>query len=288
MSLLTENVAVAQNSQKPLTPKLAICNFFSGINKLRQFALENGFSGIDWSFNVSTLPGTPAEESKWVRDLSAFEPLEVRYHCPFHQQDLGHKDSAQAKAAQVLFRRVIRLVARAKGKYLTIHIGLGHDSTEPLSWKATIDNLERLVQYGTSHGVRICLENLVWGWTSKPNLFEKLIRESGAAVTFDIGHAHACESVQRQYYGIEDFVTPHFDRTFNAHIYHTEISGVGHIPPDRLEDIKDRLTILENIRCMWWVLEVRKIDGLLQTKKVINEYLEKTNENHSCSSGRSW
>lgn len=288
MSLLTKNIAVAQNSQRPVKPKLAMCNFFSGTNKLRQFALENGFSGIDWSFDVSTLPDTSAEESKWVRDLSALEPLEIRYHCPFHQQDLGHEDPAQAKAAEVLFRRVIRLVAEAKGKYLTIHIGLGHDSTKPLSWKATINNLGHLVQYGNSQGVRVCLENLVWGWTSKPNLFEKLIRGSGAAVTFDIGHAHACESIQKQYYGIEDFVTPHFDRTFNAHIYHTEISGVGHIPPDRLEDIQDRLTLLENISCMWWVLEVREIDGLLQTKKVIDEYLEKTNENHSCSSGRSW
>ncbi len=288
MSLLTENLALAQNSQRPVKPKLAMCNFFSGINKLRQFALENGFSGIDWSFDVSTLPDTPAEESKWVRDLSALEPLEVRYHCPFHQQDLGHKDPVQAKAAEELFRRVIRLAAKAGGKYFTIHIGLGHDSTEALSWKATIDNLGRLVQYGASQGVRVCLENLVRGWTGKPNLFEKLIRKSGAAVTFDIGHAHACESVQSRRYAVEDFVAPHFDRTFNAHIYHTEISGVGHIPPDRLEDIKDRLAILENISCMWWVLEVREFDGLLQTKKVIDEYLEKTNENYSCSSGRSW
>jgi len=210
MSLLTKNVTVAQNSQRPVKPKLAMCNFFSGTNKLRQFALENGFSGIDWSFDVSTLPDTPAEESKWVRDLSALEPLEIRYHCPFHQQDLGHKDPAQAKAAEALFRRVIRLVARTEGKYLTIHIGLGHDSTELLSWKATINNLRRLVQYGASQGVRVCLENLVWGWTGKPDLFEKLIRGSGAAVTFDIGHAHAYESVQRQYYGIEDFVAPPF------------------------------------------------------------------------------
>ncbi|MCK4727407.1 MAG: TIM barrel protein, partial [Desulfobacterales bacterium] len=146
------------------------------------------------------------------------------------------------------------------------------DSTEPLSWEATIENLRRLVQYGAKRGVKVCLENLAWGWTSKPHLFEKLVRGSGAAVTFDIGHAHACESVRSHYYSAEDFVTPHSDRVLNAHVYHTEISGVGHLPPDRLEDIEDRLNILRDIGCDWWVLEVRETDGLLQTKKVVDQY----------------
>ena len=112
------------------------------------------------------------------------------------------------------------------------------------------------------------------GWTSKPNLFEKLIRRTGAGVTLDIGHAHACESIRSQLYTAEDFVTPHPDRVFNAHIYHTEISGVGHVPPVRAEDIKERLEILQNIGCKWWVIEIREVDGLLKTKKLIDAYLK--------------
>ncbi|OEU78420.1 MAG: xylose isomerase [Desulfobacterales bacterium S5133MH4] len=256
-----------------MKPKLAMCNIFSNVNELRGFALGQGFSGIDWSFDLNTLPDTPAEESRWVKDVLALDPLEVRYHCPFHRIDLGHYDPKEAKKAETLFQRIIRLVSKAEGKYLTIHIGLGHDSTEPLSWEATIDNLGRLVHYGAGHCVRVCLENLVWGWTSKPALFEKLIRRSGAGVTFDIGHAHACESIRSHQYEIEDFITPHSDRVLNAHVYHTEIPGVGHIPPDRLEVIEDRLAILEQIGCAWWVEEVREVNGLLQTKRVIDEYL---------------
>lgn len=90
--------------------------------------------------------------------------LEIRYHCPFYQIDLGHDDPPVAKTAGDLFRRIILLVSKAGGKYLTIHIGLGRDSTEPVSWDATIDNLGRLVQYGTDHGMKVCLENLAWGW----------------------------------------------------------------------------------------------------------------------------
>ena len=156
---------------------------------------------------------------------------------------------------------------------MTIHVGLGHDTTRILSWNATIDNLRRLVQHGFEYGVKICLENLVWGWTSKPNLFEKLVRKSGAGVTFDIGQAHACETINSQYYTAEDFVTPHPDRVLNAHIYHTEIAGAGHVHPDRIEDIEKRLNILQKTVCNWWVIELSDVEKLIQTKKLIDVYL---------------
>jgi sugar phosphate isomerase/epimerase len=259
-----------------MKPKLAMCNFSEDVRELRTVAFHHGFSGIDWSFDLNTLPATPLEESKWVKNLSAFDSLEVRYHCPFYQIDLGHEDPREAKAAEAIFQRIIRLVSKVEGKYLTIHIGLGPHSTEPLSWEATIANLASLVQYGARRGVTICLENLASGWTSRPHLFEKLIRGSGAAVTFDIGHAYVCESVRSHSYSAEDFVVPHSDRVLNAHIYHKEVSGQGHIPPDRLQDIQDRLAILEDIGCLWWVLEVREVNGLLQTKRIVDEYLTRS------------
>jgi sugar phosphate isomerase/epimerase len=260
----------------PMKPKLAMCNFSEDITQIKALAFRHGFSGVDWSFDLNTLPATPLEESKWVKKLSGFYSLEVRYHCPFYQIDLGHEDPREAKTAEAIFQRIIRLVSKVDGKYLTIHIGLGPHSTEPFSWEATIANLASLVQYGARRGVTICLENLASGWTSRPQLFEKLIRGSGASVTFDIGHAHACESVRSHSYSVEDFVVPHADCVASAHVYHTEISGLGHMPPERLEDIEDRLAILEEIGCLWWALEVREEKGLLQTKRIVDEYLTRS------------
>jgi sugar phosphate isomerase/epimerase len=259
-----------------MTPKLAMCNIFPDVNKLKDFALNHSFSGIDWSFDMATLPETPEEESEWSKGISALAPFEVRYHCPFYRIDLGHEDSSKAEAAEKTFRRIIQLVSRVKGQYLTIHIGLGRDSTEPLSWEGTTDNLARVVQFGASNGVKVCLENLALGWTSRPDLFEKLVRRSGAAVTFDIGHAHASESISSRHYDIEDFVTPHADLVFNAHVYHTEAPGQGHMPPERIEEIEGRLELLLNVGCSWWVLEVRETDGLLGMKKMIDSYLARS------------
>lgn len=256
-----------------MRPKLAICNFLSDPDQLKALALEFGFRGVDWSFDLEAIPSTSAEESRWAKDISTLSPLEVRYHCPFYQLDLGHDEPKEAKKAASVFQRIIRLVSKGQGRFLTIHIGLGHDSTEPLSWEATIKNLRNLVHYGAQRGVSVCLENLAWGWTSKPQLFEKLIRGSVAAVTFDIGHALCCESVRSHYFGVEDFVTPHPARVLNAHVYHQEISGLGHAPPNRLKDMQDRLDILRDIGCSWWTLEVRDKAGVLQTKKIVDEYL---------------
>jgi sugar phosphate isomerase/epimerase len=257
-----------------MKPKLAVTNIFEEITELKAFANEHALQGIDWSFDLDDLPGTPMEESRWVREQALLAPFEVRYHCPFYRIDLGHDDPVRAGEADAIFRRIIRLVSKAGGKYLTIHIGLGRNSTEPLSWDTTIENLRRLVQFGGEHGVRVCLENLAWGWTSRPNLFEKLVRKSGAGVTLDIGHAHACESVRTQQYSFEDFVTPHPDRVFNAHVYHTEISGRGHMPPQVPEDIRDRLSLLLSVRCNWWVIEIKDPKPLLGTLRIIKDFLE--------------
>ena len=256
-----------------MQPKLAICNFLSDLDDIKALAIESGFKGLDWSFDLEAIPSTPAEESRWAQGISTLSALEIRYHCPFYQLDLGHDVPEEAKKAASVFERIIRLVSKVQGRYLTIHIGLGHDSTEPLSWDGTIKNLRNLVHYGAQRGIKVCLENLAWGWTSKPQLFEKLIRGSGSGVTFDIGHALCCESVRSHYYSAEDFVTPHPNRVLNAHVYHREISGLGHSPPDCLEDIKGRLDILREIGCLWWTLEVRDEAGVLQTKKIVDEYL---------------
>jgi len=259
-------------------PNLALCNFISDTDELRRFAIGNGFAGIDWSFEIETLPSSTEEEGLWVNKMESLNPLKVRYHCPFKLIDIGHENRNKANEARSLFEHIITLVSRAGGQFTTIHIGLGQDTTMSFSWMRAIENLQGLVQFGRESGVTVCLENLAWGWTSKPNLFEKLIRKTGAYVTFDIGHAYACEAIQNHYYSLKDFVFPHADRVVNAHLYHTEIEGQGHLPPSKTGDMTERLQLLYDIRCPWWVIEMREFKGLMQTKSVIDTFLKKQRE----------
>jgi len=253
-------------------PKIACCNFISDPHMLKEFAITHQFDGIDWSFNQQNLPRSPFEESALVEIISDLQPLEVRYHCAFSRTDLGDIDSGLAAEAMIMLRRVCRLVSKLRGKYLTIHVGLGRNSTNNLSWNRTIEGLTELVRFANGMGVRLCLENLAWGWTSRPELFEKLIRKSGVWATFDIGHAQVSPYVETQHYELQDFVNPHPDRFLNAHIYHEEMSEM-HIPAEKLDQINKRLELIEKLKsCDWWVLELREEEALLATLNVVREF----------------
>ena len=257
-----------------MRPKLACCNLINDTFELRGFALEYGFDGIEWSFRTEDLPKSPSEESLLVKRISGLRPLEVRYHCAFEEVDLGNVDPEKADEALKIFRQACLLVSKLGGRTLTIHVGLGLTSTVNLSWSRTIERLAQLVGFSHRLGVRLCLENLAWGWTSRPELFEKLIRRSGCWATLDIGHARVCPSVASQQYAPQDFAMPHPERFLCAHIYHEEEGNV-HMPPQRVEDLEERLRILSRLPlCDWWVLELREKRALLNTLKVVRQFME--------------
>lgn len=272
-------------SGKFMRPTLAMVNLFHDPDDLRAFARDHGFDGIEWSFHLDDLPRSPADQSRWVQRVHRLQPLAVRYHCPFSRMDLGDDDPDRAAEAVDIFRRIVRLVAKVGGGVLSIHIGLGQDSTEPLSWEGTVSHLGDLVRFGAQQQVRVCLENLAWGWTSRPNLFEKLVRMSGAWVTLDIGHARACECVQTGQYTVEDFVSPHPERVLGAHVYHEEIEGQGHTPPKTCDDIAERVDLLRRIDCPWWTLELHDPESLLLARDVVDRCLEDGLESKGAPSG---
>lgn len=256
------------------SPKLACCNFIPETTLLKEFALEHGFDGVDWSFTLEDRPRSPAEESSLAKTISDLYPLEVRYHCAFKKTDIGDVSQAEAQNAVRIFESVCRLVSKLGGRFLTIHVGLGRDSTIDLSWQRTIEGLAKIVRFANGLGVRLCLENLAWGWTSRPELFEKLIRKSGSWATLDIGHARVSPSVRSQHYQLEDFVAPHPERFLSAHIYHEE-QGTRHLSAVRLTDLEDRLHLLRKLPlCDWWVLELRQEEPLLSTLEMVRHFLD--------------
>ena len=209
-------------------PKLAMCNFIPDVDELKQTALTHGFSGVDWTLRLEDLPDNDLEESRLRRSIARLYPLEIRYHCAFNGIDLGDEDPGAAAAARDVLGRACRLVSKLDGRFMTIHLGLGRESCDGLSWGRSVTALGDLVSLAQGLGVCICLENLASGWSSRPELFEKLVRKSNAGVTLDIGHARMSPSVQTQRFAFEDFISPHYERVFNAHVYHEEVDSGAH------------------------------------------------------------
>lgn len=270
---LTRVEAVTLAREWAAPPKLAICNFMEDVDELKHLALGCGFSGVDWTFKLESLPRTPLDEARFLRSIEKLDPLEVRYHCAFTGIDMGDEDPGRASSAFETFTRTCELVSKVGGRYITLHIGLGRSKTSGLIWERSIRSLRELVDFARDLGITICLENLATGWSSRPELFEKLVRKSGAAVTLDIGHAFVSPSVECELYAFEDFVAPQADRVMNAHVYHEEREG-KHVPPASPEDFASRLDLLTAIGCRWWVLELRELAPLLKTVEVMRRYLD--------------
>jgi sugar phosphate isomerase/epimerase len=262
-------------------PKLAMCNFVPDVEKLRQTALAHRFSGVDWTFKLQDLPTNDIDELRLIKRISRLHPIEVRYHCAFEGIDLGDAAPAEAEAAMEIFRSACRLVSKVDGRFMTVHVGLGRNSSLDLSWERSVAALADLVNYADGLGVCVCLENLACGWSSRPELFEKLVRKSRAGVSLDIGHARVSPSVESQHYAFEDFVLPHHDRVLNAHVYHEERED-GHLPPEKLDDLIERLNLLRCLSCDWWVLELREESALLSTLKIVRQFLDAIPDEPAC------
>ncbi|MRR54354.1 MAG: sugar phosphate isomerase/epimerase [Deltaproteobacteria bacterium] len=252
-----------------MQPILAMCNIFDqDAGRLAAFAAEYGFPGIDWSID----PSLPEEEFlSLMKSLAGFQ---VRFHCRFHGVDVAYADQRGDDSLALLLRTVDQ-VARAGGRHMTVHSGLGNPSGEGIDLTRAIDNLAVLVAHGRRNGVAVALENLTTPLTNDPQLFRRMILESGAYVTVDIGHAHAVRHLHPELDICAEYVLPHRDRLLNAHIYHTELEGYGHLPPETLADISARLDLLGLAEsCDWWVIELMNPAEVLHTRDLLRCHLD--------------
>ena len=257
-----------------MIPRIACPNLFDDIDQLNEFANDHGFDGVDWTFRPENMPRDRSEESSFVSEISRLKPLAVRYHCFFTDSGFGDQDPDRQQMAMKTFHRALRLVSKVQGKSMTIHVGLGRDSSEDLSWSNVVDSLRRLVNAAADRRIKLCLENLPYGWTSRPDLYEKLIRKTNSWATLDIGHAKASEHLISQVYDIEDFVAPHPERFLNAHVYDYETLD-GHSAPQYLSEIDRRLDVLIRLPlCDWWVLELREETALKKMLSIAREYFK--------------
>ncbi len=257
-----------------MTPRIACPNFIDDIDELRGFVKDHGFDGVDWTFRPDNMPVSMSEESLFVSRIGELRPLPVRYHCFFNNSGFGDHDPVRRDAAMGEFRKALRIVSKVQGRSMTIHVGLSNDSSEDTSWTHVIESLRELVSEASERRIRICLENLAYGWTSRPNLFEKLVRKTNSWVTLDIGHAQASNHLISQAYDLEDFIAPHPERILNAHVYDKELSN-GHSAPDCLDDVEQRLDALMPLPlCDWWTLELREEAPLLKMLAVTRQYFD--------------
>lgn len=252
-------------------PRIAVCTTL-GQAAEDTLALACGASGctaVEFRLDARALGAAPAAVNS-LRLGATTEAVEVRFHYPLGPLDLSHGDPHEANRALASMREACDLAAKCHVRYLTVHLGLprGAPATRVSS---AVDRLAALVDHGRTRDVTVCLENLRWGLTSEPDAFLDLVCRSGAAVTFDVGHASSSDAAKNGYSAAR-FARLVSEHVRNAHVYERE--DPHHIAPDSLDNIASALEVLLETACDWWVVELFDADEIRRTMQLLGTFME--------------
>jgi|Deesub1362A_J573_1020465.scaffolds.fasta_scaffold01889_4 sugar phosphate isomerase/epimerase len=208
--------------------------------------LRHGFRGIEIDLNGE----------------NSFSQLPPKVTFRFHsrQYDL----SLAERSIFNYYRETIERIAQAGCDYLTLHYGF---ETNELN-KGGVNFLKNLVKIGKDFGVTIAIENLKQGITSQPEKLLRLLEETDASLTIDLGHLKSSflgeskEELQKAVFSLLPYVR-------EVHIYEREENG--HVPPKDIFNLSNLLeTLFTNSNCYFWVIEL-PLKEAAETKLMIEK-----------------
>ncbi|MFA5867995.1 MAG: sugar phosphate isomerase/epimerase [Actinomycetota bacterium] len=249
--------------------QLAICTHLIPSNtRASDIAVACGATGIDFAVNIANVDNLKQALNDCCGPDSGFD---IRFHAYFADVEIGSADVGRAAKGLDFMRHVVANVAAAEGHYLTIHLGFNLGLHGVIDVASTIDGLKALVDYAGDLGVTVCVENLRRGLTARPEDFIRVAEETGAAVTFDVGHFNSSEAAANGWTA-EDIIAKLGNRIAAAHVYEAEVDGKGHIAPLDLTLVRPALDALSKTTCGWWVAELGDPDEISRTINLLRDY----------------
>lgn len=193
----------------------------------------------------------------------------LRYHAFFPGFEIGDVDYEQAERAMALHFQFLDRIQGGCRKTVTVHVGL--TPQEPLNHERVINNLKRLVDYGRTLNIRICVENLKRGPASNPENVLRWADGSGSLVTLDVGHAVSCELVARGDLTGAAIADMFGDRIEEIHLYGYETDR--HLPPDDMTLIGPVIDRVLETDCRWWTIELNDYAEIDHTLSLVSGYV---------------
>lgn len=227
--------------------------------------LRNGFA-LEYAPNPEKLDDFGDRIGPYLQD-----GLQVRYHAFLPGYELGHADPVLANRGLEMHKRMIKAIQGKGEPVVTIHIGL--DPEQPIDEQRAVQNLKKLVEFGKSMGISVCLENLRRGLTSDPEIVYEWAEKSGSAITFDLGHAVSSDHVKFGRLKAEDYIKKFSDKLHELHLYGSESDR--HYPPRNLGEIQVLLDLVTKTDCEWWTIELDDYNEIHYTKNLVSGYIEK-------------
>jgi sugar phosphate isomerase/epimerase len=256
-----------------MRPRLLFCHtaFGKDLQRIREYVGAHAYDGVEWAWDGWRLMVPLERRRRRLDDLRQASPVSSA-HAPYTDMEIGHRDPDHAAAAVRILRDYIDAAQELGAHHLNIHVGSYGLPLGELSWDGLVRNVTTLLAYAARRGVCLTVENLTSGLTSDPETFVRLLKATGAPVTFDLGHAHGSAWVQEGRGSVVEFLRSIPTPILATHIYYTERHD-AHFVPEKLADIGPALDGLVAAGCDFWVLELHTPETLEQTRRIVDEYL---------------
>lgn len=248
---------------QPITLAFAV-NYPDARHK-RQWALDNSHA-VQYSPDLCCLEMLPERIEPFVEC-----GIPVRVHARYFGCELGHADKDRADSALKVHEQTLVAVKGMAEPEITVHTGLTKGC--PVKEEHIIDNLSRLAETADKLGMVVCLENLRKGHGADPFKILEWARISGARLTLDLGHAMGCAAVQSSLISMPDLVDLFASHLSEVHIYGKEDEH-GHHPITDINILTETLDRLMHTDCRWWTIELGDPDEAMDTRDIIEAYLE--------------
>ena len=196
--------------------------------------------------------------------------MPIRFHCRFREYEIGNSDPVQAAEALRVHLRMLGAIKNFGNTFVTVHCNLNRQID--FNPEIAVENLTRLVAYGRSFGITICLENLRLGNASIPMDVMRWAELSGSMITMDIGHAVSSEVVKSGALSLRDVVNVFYNRICEAHVYGKEEGR--HYPIVDFNPLQPAVDRLLKANCYWWTIELDGYEEALATREVVSDYLK--------------
>lgn len=261
-------------------PAIALnSRIFGSTDKLIQYARENGYAAIDYSFPYGLRSFSELPEQRANVEKIRGSDIETRFHAPLRVAEIASADKRKAADSLKLLKHCLDVCADFDGKTMTIHIGMNIESDDELDFDTAVAGLSELGAHGNRCGAVVCLENLTKGLTNHPESLLELVEKSGVSATFDLGHANASPRVlDGQITSLEflETVAPH---VMNAHVYEiekiSERSGMPyHVAPKDLNGIGPLLSKLLETDCDFWLVELANQKEAERVRRLLQSFLQ--------------
>ena len=256
-----------------MRPQLLVCHtaFGKDLQRIREYITTHAYDGVEWAWDGWRLMVPRERRRRRLDDLRQASRVSSA-HAPYTDLEIGHRDPDHATAAVRILQDYIDAAQELGAHHLNMHVGSYGLPPGELSWDGLVRNVATLLEYAARRGVCLTVENLTSGPTSDPETLARLLKATGAPVTFDLGHAHGSAWVQAGRGSVVEFLQSIPTPVRAAHIYFTERND-AHFVPEKLGDIGPALDGLVAAGCDFWVLELHTPETLAQTRRVVDEYL---------------